>query len=690
MRVALIHPPDGIIPTVPCTSIPVLAGVLKNHGHEVLAYDAGLAVARETLRRDCIEHWYDLLEAEAARLTELSERTEEEAQELKRLQRLLAVPRAFLAEIDDARDVMRDARRFLDPAAFRRAFDVVRAAFRFAYSVSPDGYFDGRRVGHDVLGEPTPGLPDPPIEVFHRLVDRILADRPDVIGLTVPFDSAIFFGLKLARLFKQRAPHIPVVMGGAAIESNSYPVTSDPFFYQVLDFVMVGEGEVQFPRFLDALAKGEDPRQVNNLRWLAEDGTIGRTEMVLVSDLNAVPAPDFTVLDYEGYLLPDPVATLQTSRGCYYGKCTFCSELFRKGFRIRRPDLVVEDMVQIHRQTGIRHFQLWDSLAPPKTLKKIAQEVKARGLDFEWMAETKFERPYKDEEMIRTLAEGGCRFLQFGFESGSSRVLDLIDKGNDLDDVDQTLTHMEKHGIRAGMTWFIGFPGETEREADITHDFVATRRDVVMFSSYTRTFDIGTDTIVFEQQERFGIEVFEVSDGVLSYRHKDGTERWDTEERDQAFWARGDFYLLMNNIELHYSKLPLETALQISGQHRCGPLLRQIDPEAVHTARFVASDDLHLRHYGLNPLDPAKGAYAVAVHPITGASFDLNAEALALLGALERPLTFHELAAASGLDPQRAHKLLDQAVNRGLVRILVDDRHVTWIPEAMRQQKVLA
>jgi hypothetical protein len=381
---------------------------LKQHGHEVPACDASLETLLWMLDRSRLESWWDAAEVERARLAALSERTPDEAREHNRLQKLLCLPRETFAEIEDAVALMRDQERFGKPEFFNRAFDVVRLCSHFAFGLHPDNYFDGRRVGHKALAEPTPSpLPDPPLLAFDALVAGILAENPDAIGITTPFDASVFFGLKFARSIKRVRPDIPVLMGGAGIDSQAYQVLSDPFYFQVLDYVMLGEGEVQFPKLLEVIETQGDPSTVANLRWLKDDGTLGMTELELVTDLNAMPAPDFSNLPLTKYLLPDPVATLQTSRGCYYGKCTFCSELFRKGFRIRKPDLVVEDMVAIYEQTGIRHFQLWDSLAPPKTLRKVAQEVKKRGLPFEWMAETKFEKPYRDEKMIRTLAEGG-------------------------------------------------------------------------------------------------------------------------------------------------------------------------------------------------------------------------------------------------------------------------------------------
>ncbi|MGH7151013.1 MAG: B12-binding domain-containing radical SAM protein, partial [Planctomycetota bacterium] len=353
MRIALLHPPDGMVPAVPYASLGTLNGCLRAAGHEVILVDACLEVFLALHARERLEAWHDRAEAVRKDLEREEVRTEEQARELHRLQQLLAIPRSLFAEVGDALAVLRDRERFVDPDAFNRAHDVIQSCSRFAYSLSPDGFAGERHMGHAVLAAPSPGpLPDPPIEAYGPIVERVLATQPDLVGISVPYSSSVFYGLKLARAFKERAPGIPIIMGGAAIDCPEYAVTEDPFYFRVLDYVMVGEGEVQFPRFADALEKGEDPTSVSNLRWVQEDGTVGQTSFALVTDLNAIPAPDYSGLPLGDYLLPDPVATFQTSRGCYYGKCTFCSELFRKSFRIRQPDLVVEDMVSIHRKTG--------------------------------------------------------------------------------------------------------------------------------------------------------------------------------------------------------------------------------------------------------------------------------------------------------------------------------------------------
>lgn len=685
MRVTLIQPPDGNLPTAPYSSIAALTGVLAEHGHQLDGLDVNLETTLWLLDQERLEGWWDMADAKRATLSEKSDRTVEEAKELLRLQRLLSLPREEFAGVADAVDLMRDAERFGHPENFVVAFDLVRSCMRFAFSLSPQNFFEGRKVGHGVLSDPPANeLPDPPVESFRMLIEKVLENPPDAIGITVPFDGSMYFGLKIARVVKQLAPDMTVLMGGAGIDNKGYRVTEDPFYFQVVDYVMVGEGEVQFPKLLDVLENGGDISSVKNMRWL-EDGVVRATELELVTDLNAPPGPDFSTVDFERYLLPDAVATFQSSRGCYYGKCTFCSELFRKGFRLRKPDLVVDDMVKIYEQTGIRHFQLWDSLAPPKTLKKIAQEVIKRGLPFEWMAETKFEKPYRNEEMIKTLAAGGCTFLQFGFESASSKVLDLIDKGNSIEDTKVILDLLAKHGIRAGVTWFIGFPGESEHEADFTHDFVGTRRDLVMMSSYTRVFDIGADTIVYEDKERFGIEVFEVSEGVLDYRYTDGRVRWNPDERDMAFHARGDFPYLTNNIELHYAKQPKEVSARIAWEHRMGPILRQIAPEALPTMKLTLMDAVRVRVYDEHA-GGGEAPFGTVWHLTTGFTFDLEKPAVAIVGALTgKELTYEQLLNATGLDDSVARDLVDQGINRGIIKILVDEKHVRWIPEAAQR-----
>ncbi len=692
LRITLIYPPDAMLPTVPFASLPAVTACLRQHGHEVKVRDLNLELVPELLRRDRLEAWYDLAHEHARRLGSKPVLSEAESRELWRLQRLLAVPRSIFAGVQDALAVMQDRRRFLDPECFNRAFDALRGSQRFALNISPWCFTEAHGSIADVLAiHDAAPLPDPPVDFLVRTVDSLLADSPDVIAATLPWNPSLFYGLKLLALIKQRAPQIPVIIGGSGLDSHAFPVLKDPAWFAAFDYALEGRAEEQLPVLIDALAHGTDPTAAKNLYYLKPDRSIGQTPQALVEDLNRAPPPDFSNLALDKYLLPDPVATFQTSLGCYYGKCTFCSELFRKNFRMRRPDLVVDDMIRIHETTGITHFQIWDSLAPPKMLRHVAEQIHARGLPFKWMAETKFEKPYLNESMVETLARGGCVFLFFGFESGSERVLELVDKGNDLPTVDRILDNLRRHGIRACTSWFIGFPGETEAEADTTYDFVALRRDRILFSNYTRTFGIGTDTIAYKEQERFGIEVFEDEQGGLDYRYRDGTPHWDQRERDESFRARGDFHQINNHVEVHYSGVDMAEALKITGQGRMGPLLRHVIPGELDRVRFRATPECSIKDYERHPYRPLSESqgHGVVYNIVTGHAFELHPDAHALLRELRRPVTLEELGRRLAKPRAELLKLLDLAINRGMVRIDCEEHQLQYRPEA-QMDSVLA
>ena len=74
-------------------------------------------------------------------------------------------------------------------------------------------------------------------------------------------------------------------------------------------------------------------------------------------------------------------------------------------------------------------------------------------------------------ELIKLLKEAGCTCLNFGFESGSQRVLDLMNKMTKVEQMDKAIEIMEKNKMRYFGTFIIGYPGETKEDIDQTIAF---------------------------------------------------------------------------------------------------------------------------------------------------------------------------------------------------------------------------
>ncbi|MFQ5483253.1 MAG: B12-binding domain-containing radical SAM protein, partial [Nitrospinaceae bacterium] len=506
MKVALIYPPDRNFPGNPYASLPTLASCLESQGHAATLHDVNLEVFLSFTQDARLLRWYERL---ADRMTSLGEKDSlapAEAAEYDGLVRRLSIPVDSLARAPQALEVMNHAAGFYDPGRFNRAFDDLRAALQFYFGDNPLDNAQTAGVPDRLFELLEAPLTDPVSEALTQgILDDILAQKPDLVGISIPFMVSYWEAMKLMRLLKTRAPGLPIVVGGALVENHEPIFVGDPRLFSLYDFVIAGDGDRALPRLATALEKGTSLGEVPNLYVPDAQGKAAFTFGEAVRNLNALPAPDFTGLPLDRYPVPETGATFQTSRGCYYGRCTFCSESFRDNYRLRKPEKVVEDMVRVYQTTGITHFYFWDSLCPPRTLKHVAEQVKIRGLPFTWFAETKMEKVYLPPEFMQTLFDGGCRFLQFGFESASQRVLDLIDKDNHLPEVEQVLTNMEQAGIKASLTWFIGFPTETAAEARLTYDTIRRLGSRVTISAYSGVYHLLPDQPLFHQQDRFGI-----------------------------------------------------------------------------------------------------------------------------------------------------------------------------------------
>jgi anaerobic magnesium-protoporphyrin IX monomethyl ester cyclase len=682
MKVLLVYPPDRTLPTIPFSSLAVLQGCLRAKGHETVVRDMNVEVFAHLVKRDRLAHYADIVGGWFSELDGKAELTAAEYDRYRFLAPLAAVPREVLLRAEESLQVMKDRERFYDHRAFNQAFDDLAAMIRFLYAASP--MYDVEAA--DFVTRNVDALlafgGDPVQEAYDALLDSVVAEKPDVVAITMPFSFQFFEGLRFAHLFRKRLPGVPIVIGGCTVNDYKTSLFNEPRLFDVIDYAMPGEGEDAICELMEMLEGKRPIEQVSNLVWRDDAGTIRFSTMPpSYPDLDTIAPPDFAGVPFEGYLVPDGIANLQTSRGCYYGKCTFCGDSFRRNFRMRKPELVYQDIKGIHERSGVKYFLFWDSLAPPKTLRTVAEGIIRDNLPVKWFAETKFEKPYVNADLVATLKRGGGSFLQFGFESGSQRVLDLIDKGNDLNRVDQILRNMHDVGLKAGVSWFIGFPGETPEEARTTFDFVNTRRDRIAISVYAGTFMLGADTLVFAHPERYGIEVVRSETGGWDYRHKDGSQRYDRQPLDEAFRARSDLPLLCHGAYLMYACNKVEDLEKVTGLGRFGPIAREMIDDASVVLR--RNDALVMRRFGYDGTQPFTPGAAtmkraevdVAYLLKNGQTYTLDADDKRLIALVDGRRTLGQVLleattageAGPALASGHARSRLARLVDRGIV-----------------------
>ena len=225
------------------------------------------------------------------------------------------------------------------------------------------------------------------------------------------------------------------------------------------DVVVIGEGEITMEELLPALRDKFRSRsgESHGIAFLGEDGSVVQTApREQIADLDAQPWPARDAIDVTRYVRTWRDAHGQgslsfiTARGCPY-QCRWCShQVFGMTHRRRKPIAVVDevewllstyqpDMVWIADDVFTIHHG-W--------LRQYAAEMRRRGLRIPFECISRADR--LNPEVADLLAELGCFRVWIGSESGSQRILDAMERGVTVEQVQTAVAACKTHGIQSG------------------------------------------------------------------------------------------------------------------------------------------------------------------------------------------------------------------------------------------------
>jgi len=196
---------------------------------------------------------------------------------------------------------------------------------------------------------------------------------------------------------------------------------------------------------------------------------------------------------------PPPVVTLLTSRVCPW-QCVFCNENSYIANMGRRPvEMVIDELNFLDKQYGVGSLVIHDSMffQNPSWLEEWLEKYPRRAKQV-WpywaaaRADTVRQWPELFEALVR---ETNWDTVSIGFESGSDRVLKILNKECTEDDNYFTIDlltrigdEMEHEGKKPPVFWsnvMLGIPGETHEDAFKTMRMVKyTKRILPSISFY--------------------------------------------------------------------------------------------------------------------------------------------------------------------------------------------------------------
>jgi anaerobic magnesium-protoporphyrin IX monomethyl ester cyclase len=516
MRIGLVYPPT-CDPTAPYLAVPMLTGFLRAHGVEVVPIDANLEAFDDLLEPARMSALRDRLEGRLAELEAKAALAHTDQLEHAALVRARGDAHAVATGVARAKAILRDEASFFDPDLYASATATLDAALRVVsathYPLHLDFTAYRTPFGLSSMAEiERASLPDAdPFDAYVEgtLIPRLRAEKVDVVGLSVCFPGQLQPAYAFATKIKRALPDVHLTCGGPGITQMLIRLSGQRLARALgpFDSACVYEGE----RTLLALARALDERtplrEVANVvvrdrlmgaRWLAGHG---------MEDLRALPAPDFDGMPLDRYLAPKLVLPYDPTRGCYWGKCTFChyglAEVGTASYRERGVETVVSHLRALSDKHGTKHFYFSQDSVAPKTIVKLSRAMIDAGLDLRWATDLKPEK-YMTEERAATLRQAGAVACALGVESASPRVLSLIDKGAPPEVVSGVIGHLADAGIAAEAMCFTDFPTETGDEAAETLAFLDAHRDDLAVY-IVGEFGLTHGSLVAQAPARFGI-----------------------------------------------------------------------------------------------------------------------------------------------------------------------------------------
>ncbi len=521
MRVALVFPPQGHF-TQPYLSLPSLTAYLRANGvGEVTQIDANIEAYDHFLSRERMGRALERIDAGAG-VRELDVAAGLGYSEMERYQLLTEIDLAgseVAARIEEAKEVLRTPELFYDHERYLWAGRTIERALRILSAE----YWPTRLTAHNFvmrqriessleIVEATLNEEENPFIEFFResTLPQLRALDPDLVGISVTFGAQAIPALTLARQIKEWKPDCHITVGGGLLAYVGRKLSQRPETWELIDSMVMLEGERPLLEICRAVAEGRSVAGIENVIHSTPEGVCVEALQAQPLNIQELPTPDFDGLPLDKYLSPELVLPLACTRGCYWGKCVFCTlyTVIGPGYRGRGIDQTIEDLRTLSEKYDTKHFYLAIEDLPPNMARALPRKIIEAGLDIDWWCDARLEHEVFDQQVCDDLAASGCRRIAFGYESSSARVLEKMCKGIDPEESLKLMERVHAAGISISLYVMIGFPTETLEEARATLATVLRYRHTVQEVS-ARVFYLDESSEIYKRREEFDIvEVF--------------------------------------------------------------------------------------------------------------------------------------------------------------------------------------
>lgn len=503
-KVLLITPPFTQLNT-PYPATAYLKGFLSEHGINIHQADLGINVILQIFSQHGLQQLFDYIDDNNVELTENSKRIyslkTEYLKTINPVIEFLQNKNNTISQIICRRNYLPEASRFANTDDLEWAFGTMgyRDKARHLATLyledicdfiteNVDSHFGfsryAERLGRSAssFDELYQSLKQKPTYIdeilFKELSDKIAQYNPNLVAITIPFPGNLYSALRIGQWIKANHSSIKIAFGGGYPNTELRSLTDERVF-EFTDFITLDDGEAPIFNLLEYI-NGNIEKTSLKRTFCLTDNKVDYCNNSETKDFkhSETGTPDYSDLPLDKYLsvieIANPMHSLWSdgrwnkltmAHGCYWAKCTFCdgSLDYIKRYNGCSATIIVDRMEKIIAQTGESGFHFVDEAAPPVIMRDIAVEILKRGLSVTWWTNIRFEKSFT-ADLCKLLALSGCIAVSGGLEVASDRLLKLINKGVDLEQVTNVTRNLTDAGIMVHAYLMYGFPTESAQE----------------------------------------------------------------------------------------------------------------------------------------------------------------------------------------------------------------------------------
>ncbi|MBM4054159.1 MAG: radical SAM protein [Planctomycetes bacterium] len=376
-------------------------------------------------------------------------------------------------------------------------------------------------------------LRNPENQILKEISDTLRTFQPNLVGITVMTPKAAS-AFTVASLVKAYDRTCSVVFGGphATLKPGEiFNISED------VDFVISGEGEGSFPELVNSLERKENRFDtIAGLSYCKDGKKVNTGSGKFIDNLDTLPFPDRESFIGANTYTSEDMGLIMGSRGCPYN-CSYCAtQIWTRKVRYRSITNILEEIKCVYERYGTHQFTFKDDsfTVNRKRVMEFCEALIKLGISVKWDCNTRAD--LVDLQLLKMMKKAGCNSIKVGVESGSERILKIMDKGVQLERTKESAKLFRKAGIHWTAYFMMGVPTETKEDIKETvkllYEIKPSFASIGVYEPFpgTRLFDIGVERGLVKRE----MEYEEFFSRIPSdYYLKDVKRRSDTMDQEE-------------------------------------------------------------------------------------------------------------------------------------------------------------